>query len=93
MAEIKTSKLMAKLIEAAQNPGNTKNPPFTAERFFVAVLDMMNTPTTEEEDGEIVGERNALADKVSQLVKDPKGARETLMAYICQVSSKSIYGK
>ncbi len=84
MTDIKTTKLLAMLMEAAQKIGDTKNPPFTAERFFVAVLDQLNSPMETEGDFEVTSELKALASKVGELIKDPKAVRESLMAYICQ---------
>ena len=43
MTEIKTSKLLSKLIEDSREIGNKRNPPFTAERFIVAIINKLNS--------------------------------------------------
>ncbi len=88
MAEMKTSKLLTMLMDAARKLGNAKNPPFTAERFLVAVLDQMNAPADQGADCEVADELKTLSAKVGKLVKDTKAAREALMSYICQESGR-----
>ena len=51
MTEIKTSKLLSKLIEDSREIGNKRNPPFTAERFIVAIINKLNSSV-----GDIAGQ-------------------------------------
>lgn len=87
MTEIKTSKLLTKLMADAKNIGETRNPPFTAERFLLAVIDQLHTPVPEDADRELREELSALESTLKRLLKDMGAARETLMSYICQENS------
>ncbi len=84
MADIKTTKLLEMLMAAAKKIGDSNNPPFTAERFLVAVLDQVKSPIPEEDDQEAASELKALTSKVGELVKNPDTARAILMEYINQ---------
>jgi len=83
MNEIKTSTLLAQLIEIAKEIGNQKNAPFTAERFLVAIIDKINSGINEKDGGELL----AVTDVMMKFVDDLNVAREFLMAYICQEKS------
>jgi len=90
MDEIKTSKLLTMLIEASKNVGNKKNPPFTAERFIVAILDKLESNTDQSaENQETAIELFALRSAVEDKVADAKAAKESLLTYICQENSVS----
>ena len=39
MGKVENSALLTEMIEAAKRIGNKPNPPFTEERFFVALID------------------------------------------------------
>ncbi len=80
MNEIKNSELLMQLIEAAKKIGDKKNPPLTAERYLVAIIDIIN----ENSDKNSQGEYFALELVVKKCIKDFKAAREALMAYISQ---------
>lgn len=83
MNEIKTSTLLAQLIESSKEIGNKKNPPFTAERFLVAIIDKINACDNEKDDDELL----AAGELIKKVVGDLNAAKESLMAYICQEKS------
>ncbi len=85
MNEIKTSTLLTQLIETSKGIGDKRNPPFTAERFLVAIIDKMNDSENEKDDGELL----AVGELVKKFVGDLNVAKESLMAYICQEKSTS----
>jgi len=80
MNDIKTSALLAQLMESAKEIGNKKNPPFTAERFIVAIIDRMTAAAEAPENPEVDALRTAFKD----IITDPVKAKESLMTYICQ---------
>jgi len=85
MNEIKTSTLLTQLMETSKGIGDKRNPPFTAERFLVAIIDKMNAGDNEKGDGELL----AVSDLMNKFVDDLNAAKESLMAYICQEKSTS----
>ena len=60
MNEIKTSTLLTQLMETSKGIGDKRNPPFTAERFLVAIIDKMNVEVNEKDDGEFSAVKNSL---------------------------------
>lgn len=85
MNEIKTSKLLTQLIEISKGIGDKRNPPFTAERFLVAIIDKMNAGDNEKDDFELL----AVGELMRKFIGDLNSAKESLMAYICQEKSTS----
>lgn len=85
MNEIKTSTLLAQLMETAKDIGNKRNPPFTAERLLVAIIDKMNVEDNENADTEFL----AVCELVKHFFRDLNSTKEFLMAYICQEKSTS----
>lgn len=85
MNEIKTSALLTQLIETSKGIGDKKNPPFTAERFLVAIIDKMNSSDNEKDNDELL----TVGELVKKSVGDLNAAKESLMAYICQEKSTS----
>lgn len=80
MNAINTSQILTKLIAVSKTIGNKQNPPFTAERFLVAIMDQMCAEGYEQADNEIVAAGNVL----KKHIQDISVAKESLMAYICQ---------
>ena len=66
MNEIKTSTLLTQLMETSKGIGDKRNPPFTAERFLVAIIDKMNAGDNEKDDGELL----AVSDLMNKFVDD-----------------------
>ena len=85
MNEIETSTLLTQLMETSKGIGDKRNPPFTAERFLVAIIDKMNVEVNEKDDGEFL----AVSELVKKFIGDLNSAKESLMAYICQEKSTS----
>ncbi len=85
MEEIHFSELLSGLIETAKKIGDKKNPPFTAERFVVAVINRV-CESEEAAAPDAAEELSALEKLVKARVKDPAAAREALLSYICQGS-------
>lgn len=85
MNDIKMSALLSQLIELSKGIGNKKNPPLTAERFFVAIIDKMSTL----DDSEGLSELSFVSVLMNKLIDDPNKARESLMAYICSENAPS----
>ncbi len=85
MNEIKTSALLAQIMEISKEIGDKRNSPFTAERFLVALIDKMNAGDCEEGRGEMMAAQSILR----RTIEDMNAARESLMAYICQEKSTS----
>lgn len=85
MNEIKTSALLAQLIETSKGIGDKRNPPFTAERFFVAIINKINSGDNEKDNDELL----AVGELVKKFLGDLNSAKESLMAYICQEKSTS----
>ena len=83
MSEMKTSAILSRLLAASKEIGNIKNPPFTAERFLVAIIDQLNTDDPASLDGEIL----AAGDVLKKNLGDLNAAKEALMAYICRENS------
>lgn len=89
MNELKTSKLLSELIEDSKKIGNKKNPPFTAERFLVAIMDKLEACADDIASQTAEPELIVLGDNVRRLIGDLGAAKESLMAYICQEKSTS----
>lgn len=85
MNEIKTSALLAQLMGASKEIGDKRNPPFTAERFLVAIIDKMSSDTNDKEDGELL----AVGEIIKRVITDLNEAKTSLMKYICQDNSTS----
>jgi hypothetical protein len=80
MDEIKTSALLTQLIEDAKAVGNRKNPPFTAERFFVAIIDKVTANGQDRANVELF----SLGALIKKLVGDLDAAKKSLMEYVCR---------
>ncbi|MBE6958170.1 MAG: AAA family ATPase [Ruminococcaceae bacterium] len=78
MAELKYSELLLELIESAKKVDNKLSAPFTAERFVVAVIDLIQAG------GKRCVEYMVLRDVLKGRLPDIEGGREKLMAYICR---------
>jgi len=89
MTEIKTSKLLSKLIEDSREIGNKRNPPFTAERFIVAIINKLNSSVGDIAGQDIDSELLVLTDTIKELIQDLGTAKESLLTYICQEKSTS----
>lgn len=69
--------LLAELIEDAKKLGGEKNSPFTAERFFIAIIDRLNADDLEP-DNELLGAGLL----IKNFLKDLRSAREHLLNYV-----------
>ena len=78
MSEIKTSALLTELINAAKEVGNIPDPPFTAERFMVAVIDKVRSCEIADNE-ELAG----LKEIVGEFKCDYDVAKKSLLEYIC----------
>ncbi len=77
MSELKTSKILTQLMELSKGIGNKKNPPFTAERFIVAVIDSLNNKENEND-----SELRAAGELLNTFIDDLGAAKEKLVKYI-----------
>ncbi len=77
MNEVKNSALLTMLIEHSKEIGNKKNPPFTAERFIVAIIDGFSDSS---ENSEYLIALRRLDIAVCSLTK----TKEMLLEYICK---------
>ena len=77
MSELKTTALLSQLMDESKKIGNINNPPFTAERFIVAVIDRIEDGT---EDSEFDPLRKMLRRSV---ISDLRKAKDELLKYIC----------
>lgn len=77
MNELKTSELLAKLIENAKLVGNNKNLPFTAEKFVVAIIDMLSSEQEEK-----TWELQEVELIIKKSIDDIAVAKEKLLEYI-----------
>ncbi len=82
---MKNSPLLTQLIELSKNIGNKKNPPFTAERFVVAIINKLENTSNEPESVELSKLRKAII----RDIPDVKKAKEQLLEYICQEQNAS----
>lgn len=89
MSDIKPGKLLSELIEEAKKIGNRPNPPFTAERFFVAIINRVLGEGDNEIKKGLSAELFVLMETFKEMVKDLPAAKEALMAYICQEKNTS----
>ncbi len=82
MGELKTSQFLTEMMAYAKTVGNSKSPPFTAERFLIAIIDCA--------DGKAVTEKNRDRKKAEALLKarvaDLAQAKAVLMEYVCAES-------
>ncbi|MBE6960793.1 MAG: AAA family ATPase [Ruminococcaceae bacterium] len=84
MSELKHSELLALLIEESKKVGEVRNPPFTAERFLVAIIDcLLNT----EEDPSI--EMMILSSMMKRSFGDMYVAKQAMLQYIAEKKSAS----
>lgn len=86
MNEIKTSALLTQLIEFAKNELGEKNAPFTAERFFVAILVKMDEAENETDDAEFATLSRLMDYKINGL----KRAKRVLQMYISDKKGSAI---
>ena len=77
MGDIKYSALLEELIESAKKIGNIPNPPLTAERFVVAIINKIYF-----EDEELSDELEAVRGVFEQSVKDVAEAKVAMLEYI-----------
>lgn len=85
MKEAKYSDLLVQLIEDAKKIGKKASAPFTAERFFVAIIDRINA----KDNHEYSDEMDVLSGYMKEFVGDFEKAKEALMEYICREKSTS----
>lgn len=86
MNEIKTSELLTQLIEKAKEIGNKENPPFTAERFVVALIDRITADSCEDtKNEELVAAARIALRKIIRF----DTAKEILLEYICRENNTS----
>lgn len=85
MSEVKMSSLLEKLVNRAKTVGDIPNPPFTAERFLVAVLDALA-----EEHDPFDTEYLALSVLIKTVFPDANAARTALLAHINAGKSASV---
>ncbi len=82
MNDIRTSRFLLEVMAYAKTIGNTGNPPFTAERFLIALIDKCNNPEGEK------GEEWQAAEAVLRgMLPDLERAKKDLMDYVCAGSS------
>ena len=82
MDEIKMSKLLTQLLEDAKHVDGKEDAPLTAERFFVAAINMISRPS------HLGGEEiNFVARKLKVLVKDMEAAKAYLLKYLSEERS------
>ncbi len=84
MNELKISKLLTQLMELSKGIGNKKNPPFTAERLIVAVIESLKKNANENDD-----EFLAAGELLNTFIDDLDAAKEKLMKYICDDKTPS----
>ncbi len=82
MNDIRTSRFLLEVMAYAKTIGNTGNPPFTAERFLIALIDKCNNPETEK--GE---EWQAAEVMLRGMLPDLERAKKDLMDYVCAGST------
>ena len=85
MSELNVSTLLAELIKASKEIGLKKNPPFTAERFLIAIVDKINAAKIDEDDFELA----VVADLVRKYLGDLNLLKEAMMAYVCHEKTAS----
>lgn len=86
MSHIKFTPELSRILMRALEIGNTKNPPFTAERFLVALIEQMQSDRkTEDKEIELRLAEILFAKKTGDL----NAAKETLMEYICRENAVS----
>lgn len=78
MADLKNSKLLDQLLAESKEIGDHQNPPLTAERLLVALIDKINT--AEEKTLELVSAKRILNTAIEDLV----AARTALMCHISE---------
>ena len=83
MSEMTNNKLLSLLIEEAKKIGNGENPSFTAERYIVAIIDMIKNEQSLIDYPEL----KVLKDDLSKISDDLDKSREILMEYILQEKS------
>ena len=81
MSELKYNELLSQLVEESKYVGNTRNPPFTAERFLVAIIDRIQK--TEKPGVELM----ILSSMIRRSFGDVDVARKALLRYICNKSN------
>ena len=79
MSEIKYSVLLDELMERALTVGDMPNPPFTAERFLVAIIDKLTKDPEEPFNEELHSLKMLVVDKFPEFSE----IRPTLIDYIC----------
>lgn len=79
MNDIKASELLVKVIENSKSIGNNKKLPLTAEKFLVAIIDMINSY-----DGEKSEEFLEVEALIKKSIDDINLAKEKLMEHICR---------
>ena len=89
MTEIKTSKLLSILIEEAKEIGDKRNPPLTAERFVVAIINKISAPVSEVAGQDIDTELLVLGNTIKDCFEDLNKTKDALMEYICQENNTS----
>ena len=89
MTDMKLSKLLSEIIEQAKQIGERPNPPFTAERFFVTIIDRVNGRDQNKPTEGTGAELFILCEAFCDMVKDLPAAKQALMAYICQNKNTS----
>ncbi len=78
------NELLQMISEYARTVGNVKNPPLTAERFVIAVIDkLLLTP------GEKQGEAWKTEIYAREMLIDPVQARQQLLDYVCSEETKT----
>ena len=85
MSEMRNSHLLTLLIEEAKRVGKQENPPLTAERLLVAIIDRINSEAEEH----VTLELAAIQAKVGRFFPDQEKAREYLLDYIQQNAAYS----
>ena len=81
------SELFNELTIASKKIGNLPNPPLTAERFIVAIIDMINNGTSEKYQDEL----NEMAQEINKRTSDINKTRQSLIAYINEEKKPSFY--
>ncbi len=83
MSDIKTSQFLAEVMEYSKTIGNKRNPPFTAERFVIAIIDKSIQTADSDKSEELRNVETLL----KSFVGDMDGAKNLLMSYITEEKS------
>ena len=89
MENIQYSKLLTTLLEETKKIDGAGNPPYTAEKFLVAVIEKIKEIAGKESklERDVAAEAKVLKEHLEEHIKDVEVAKTTLMAYVQQEKS------